>query len=139
MSRRRKKQWHEEQTSENLPRLIPADLERLSPESKEALQRMLARLKASKATAKAERELLDPIRKKLDHLDAIRMGLIPSPWMKPGKSKPKPGSAANWIDALYPNGEWRLKSAKAIERDIKKLDPEGPSYRSVARELKTRR
>jgi hypothetical protein len=85
---------------------------------------------------KAEAERQNKAGRTIDRALAVEMGLVRPPWMK---GKPRPKSAAVWIDTLYPNGEWRLKSAKAIERDIKKLDPEGPSYRAVARELKSRR
>src|SRR5262245_16276558 len=43
----------------------------LSPESRAWLQKLPERRKASEAAAKAEREQLDPIRKKLDHLNAV--------------------------------------------------------------------
>ena len=114
-----KKSWDEEETSENLPELVgPFDLPQLTPEQ----------LK--------EREKLQKARARIDHHLAIRDGLKP-PNIK--TSNPKNGSAAAWIDTLCPNGEWRLKSAKAIWRDIKARDYEGPSYTAIARELRNRR
>jgi hypothetical protein len=118
----------------------------LSPESRAWLQKLPERRKAAEAAAKAERELLDPIRKKLDHLNAVREGLIPPDWMaaKQSPTDAKPGSAAAWFDDLWPKGEWRLLSAKqayqaieheAKERKLKKC----PALRSVQREMKTRR
>jgi hypothetical protein len=140
-SRRRKKRWDEEETSETLPTAIPLDPERLPPRAKEAL----ARLKASEARAKAERKLLDPIRKKLDYLQAVRDGLIPPRWMtakRPSKGS-KPGSAATWIDELWPNREWHLLTGKqvhqAIEREAKTRGlNKWPSPRAVYLELADR-
>ena len=60
------------------------------------------------------------------------------------QSGPKPGSAAAWIDELYPNSEWRLMTGKqvhyGIARDAKKRElKKWPSYRAVLLELKRRR
>jgi hypothetical protein len=52
---------------------------------------------------------------------------------------PKPGSAAAWIDELYPNGLWRLKKAKDVANEIRKRDPKGPGYTAVREEMKRRR
>jgi hypothetical protein len=54
-------------------------------------------------------------------------------------SEPKPGSAGAWFNELYPNDEWRLKTAKDIANEIRKNDPKGPGYTSVRGELKRRR
>jgi hypothetical protein len=56
---------------------------------------------------------------------------------------PKPGAAAAWIDALWPNGEWRLMSAKQVHKDIadeaeKRGLKKWPSYSAVATELRKR-
>jgi len=111
-------------------RLMGLDLDELTPEQRAEWDRQTAE-------GKRLRELHERFAKKMAHRTAVRDGLLPPPWMKP--SNPKPGSAAAWIDTVCPNGEWRLKSAKAIWREIKACDPEGPSYRAVARELKMRR
>src|SRR5262249_20786162 len=122
----------------------------LSPESRAWLQKLPERRKASEAAAKAGRELLDPIRKKLDHLNAVREGLIPPRWMttkqstiKQSPTGAKPASAAAWFNDLWPKGEWRLLSGKqahqAIVREAKKRKlNKWPALRSVQREMKTR-
>jgi hypothetical protein len=61
------------------------------------------------------------------------------------KRSPKPGSAAAWIDELYPAGEWRVMTGKqvhqAIDREakvVRKLN-KSPSARAVYKELADRR
>jgi hypothetical protein len=57
---------------------------------------------------------------------------------------PKSGSADAWIDELFPNGEWRLMTAKQVHDGIaREAEKRGlkkwPSYSAVLLELRTRR
>ena len=64
------------------------------------------------------------------------------PSESPSTTKSKPGSADAWIDYLYPNGEWRLMTAKDIHKKIvpeaKTLGVKTPSYSAVATALSRR-
>jgi hypothetical protein len=93
--------------------------------------------KASEAAAKAERELLDPIRRKLDHLNAVREGLVPPQWTQKKKQKrPQVRRAKELMGAVYPNGEWRTMKIrwvrKGCEAEAKKRQVPLPSADSFA-------
>jgi hypothetical protein len=78
------------------------------------------------------------------------MKFVPQPPPKPATKKPapprgpKPGSAAAWIEELYPADEWRLMTGKQIHQDIdreakkRKLN-RSPSYRTVLYALRLKR
>jgi hypothetical protein len=56
---------------------------------------------------------------------------------------PKPGTAAAWIDTLWPNDEWRLMSAKEMANDVadaakKRGLKKWPRYGAVATERRKR-
>ena len=66
------------------------------------------------------------------------------PSESPSTTKSKPGSADAWIDYLYPNGEWRVMTAKQIYAAIaKEAKMRGwkkhSSYSAVAAALSKRR
>jgi hypothetical protein len=59
------------------------------------------------------------------------------------RTESKPGSAGAWIDELYPDGGWRLRTATEIHRNIARAAKdrelrEWPALRTVQRELKKR-
>jgi hypothetical protein len=58
--------------------------------------------------------------------------------------KPKPGSAAAWIDELCPNDEWRTMTGKQLHQFIERKAKERklnkwPSLRGVQNELAERK
>jgi hypothetical protein len=66
------------------------------------------------------------------------------PGESPSTTKSKPGSADAWIDHFYPNGEWRLMTAKQIHAAIvNEAKTRGwkkhLSYSAVAAALRRRR
>jgi hypothetical protein len=66
------------------------------------------------------------------------------PRSPPKPSGPKPGSAAAWIDAMWPDDEWRLMTGKHVHDDIvQEANRRGkrrrPSYSAVLLELRKRR
>ena len=70
-------------------------------------------------------------------------GICPEPAPK-RVDTPKPGSAAAWIDELYPNREWRLMTGKQVHDDIARTAKESgqkrwPSYSAAVLELRKRR
>ena len=71
--------------------------------------------KAEARKRKWERSALVVRRRELDkHYPAA--AAMPSE--SPSTTKSKPGSADAWIDYLYPNGEWRVMTAKQIHAAI---------------------